>query len=625
MSSPSVCLLARRALLPVVLASALLASELVVPIPAIRAADTEWIVPVPGRVVAPFREPISRYAAGHRGVDFAAAPGTPVKAANDGHVTFAGTVAGALHVVVGHENGIRTSYSYLASVVVSSGQRVQRGQVVGTAGGIGEAHGAGVTHFGVRIGDRYVDPMLLFRPPDLTEMVRLVPPPERATAGRSTAAQERRQLERESDDDEGDCAGGIPLIEQACDVGEDVAGVAVDGARGVGDAAVAVGEGVEWVGSEAQRHFEAGLEFAIDVGGDVGRWIESHIDEIRAAAVALVEGVDLIESVGQTIVKVAEALIELGERVYEHLFACPQPDSRSAADQPTTDNLAIAVGGFDSSLRRRADGSITSGFEPRWREFGYGADQVSYFSYGRGETYQASETHGDLHQEARDLGEQIKARAAAEPGRAVDLFGHSQGGVVVALFLQEVYRGHEDEYPPIENVVTYASPLQGTPTANLGTSAEHTLAPDLIPGGLESFHLDSTALEQLCEGSPTIDGLWRRPPPKSVRFLSIAGMEDLVVPSPSTEVPGGATEIIVQVGDPLGLDDHSGIVKDDDAISATQAHLRGETVGGCGVLAGSIGDGYAAVVRATTAAADALAVESDIDLPDPGRPEGEVP
>ena len=38
------------------------------------------------------------YAAGHRGVDLAAAPGTPVRAANDGVVSFAGTVAGTLHV-----------------------------------------------------------------------------------------------------------------------------------------------------------------------------------------------------------------------------------------------------------------------------------------------------------------------------------------------------------------------------------------------------------------------------------------------------------------------------------------------------------------------------------------------
>jgi hypothetical protein len=95
-------------------------------------------------------------------------------------------------------------------------------------------------------------------------------------------------------------------------------------------------------------------------------------------------------------------------------------------------------------------------------------------------------------------------------------------------------------------------------------------------------------------------------------------MEDLVVPSPSTEVPGAATEIVVAVGD-HGLDDHSGIVADDDAISATQTHLRGEAVGGCGVLAGSVGDLYANVVREVSVAASVLEVESEVEALRPRR------
>ena len=81
--------------------------------------------PVGGPVVRPFTEPTRAYAAGHRGVDFAAAPGTPVRAANDGIVSFAGNVAGSLHVVVAHGGGIRTSYSFLATVDVRTGQHVR--------------------------------------------------------------------------------------------------------------------------------------------------------------------------------------------------------------------------------------------------------------------------------------------------------------------------------------------------------------------------------------------------------------------------------------------------------------------------------------------------------------------
>src|SRR5215207_10969035 len=94
-----------------------------------------WLRPVDGAVVHPFEEPVSAYGAGHRGADLAAAPGTPVRAANDGVVSFAGTVAGTLHVTVAHAGGLRTSYSFLAGASVRTGQTVSRGDVLGATGG----------------------------------------------------------------------------------------------------------------------------------------------------------------------------------------------------------------------------------------------------------------------------------------------------------------------------------------------------------------------------------------------------------------------------------------------------------------------------------------------------------
>ena len=78
--------------------------------------------PVAGRSCARSSSRSRRTRAGHRGVDFAAPAGAAVRAANDGVVTFAGRVAGALHVVVAHDGGIRTSYSFLASVDVRVGE-----------------------------------------------------------------------------------------------------------------------------------------------------------------------------------------------------------------------------------------------------------------------------------------------------------------------------------------------------------------------------------------------------------------------------------------------------------------------------------------------------------------------
>jgi murein DD-endopeptidase MepM/ murein hydrolase activator NlpD len=137
--------------------------------------ETAWLQPVAGRVVRPFQAPRTRFGRGHLGVDFAAAPGTPVHAVGAGTVEFAGVVARVRHVVVRHAGGLRTSYSYLESIRVRRGQTVRRGAVLGTSGGRGENHEPGVFHLGLRRGATFVDPMQLFAPPDLSETVHLAP------------------------------------------------------------------------------------------------------------------------------------------------------------------------------------------------------------------------------------------------------------------------------------------------------------------------------------------------------------------------------------------------------------------------------------------------------------------
>ena len=140
----------------------------VTPVPVARAGD--WSPPVDGPVLRRFEPPAGPYGPGHRGVDFAATPGTPVRAAGAGVVSFAGRVAGAFHVVVAHAvpsegGGLRTSYGYLRSVAVIRGAGVQQGAVLGISGGTGAGHTSGVVHFGLRVGGEYRDPLGLFGPP----------------------------------------------------------------------------------------------------------------------------------------------------------------------------------------------------------------------------------------------------------------------------------------------------------------------------------------------------------------------------------------------------------------------------------------------------------------------------
>ena len=127
--------------------------------------------PVDGPVVDGFRPPTAPYGAGNRGVDYATQPGAAVRAAAAGMVAFSGRVGAGRHVVVLHADGIRTSYSFLASLDVRRGQRVVAGQPLGTS--------AAALHFGARAGDAYLDPLQLLAVVGRAQ-VRLVPDVERA-------------------------------------------------------------------------------------------------------------------------------------------------------------------------------------------------------------------------------------------------------------------------------------------------------------------------------------------------------------------------------------------------------------------------------------------------------------
>ncbi len=120
--------------------------------------------PVPAPVVAEFQPPLLRWLPGHRGLDFAVAAGTVVRAPRGGVVLFAGPVAGRGIVVIGH-GALRSTYEPVAPLVVV-GQRVASGQVIGrVAPGAGHCGGEPLClHWGLRRGEAYLDPRLLIRP-----------------------------------------------------------------------------------------------------------------------------------------------------------------------------------------------------------------------------------------------------------------------------------------------------------------------------------------------------------------------------------------------------------------------------------------------------------------------------
>ncbi|MDX2231942.1 MAG: M23 family metallopeptidase [Leptolyngbyaceae cyanobacterium bins.349] len=97
-------------------------------------------------------QPGTNQVAFHSGVDLAAAVGTPVLAVGAGTIAFAGTQGayGNL-VVVNHAEGLQTRYAQLGRIQVRVGQRVSRGQPLGTVGTSGRPSSAAPhLHFEVR-------------------------------------------------------------------------------------------------------------------------------------------------------------------------------------------------------------------------------------------------------------------------------------------------------------------------------------------------------------------------------------------------------------------------------------------------------------------------------------------
>lgn len=102
--------------------------------------------------------PILGYSRLHKGIDFAAVHGTPVRAVNDGMVSFAGRNAGnGNYIRLTHSGTLGTSYSHLSRILVAPGIRVQQGQVIGYVGSTGLSTGPHL-HFEVYHNGQAVNP-----------------------------------------------------------------------------------------------------------------------------------------------------------------------------------------------------------------------------------------------------------------------------------------------------------------------------------------------------------------------------------------------------------------------------------------------------------------------------------
>ncbi len=98
----------------------------------------------------------------HSGVDIGNPTGTPIYAADDGTVVFAGWYGGYGKLVrVVHTSTMQTYYAHMSTINVQVGQKVKKGEVLGAVGSTGNSTGPHL-HFEVRINGGTVNPLNYF-------------------------------------------------------------------------------------------------------------------------------------------------------------------------------------------------------------------------------------------------------------------------------------------------------------------------------------------------------------------------------------------------------------------------------------------------------------------------------
>jgi murein DD-endopeptidase MepM/ murein hydrolase activator NlpD len=113
------------------------------------------------------RHPVLHTIRAHRGVDYAAATGTPIKAAGDGRVIFRGVQGGYGNtIILQHGGNITTLYAHMSRfhADVRQGSRVRQGQVIGYVGMSGLATGPHL-HYEYRVNGVHRDPLTVELPP----------------------------------------------------------------------------------------------------------------------------------------------------------------------------------------------------------------------------------------------------------------------------------------------------------------------------------------------------------------------------------------------------------------------------------------------------------------------------
>ena len=127
-------------------------------------SNATWTTPVSGyRLTSAFgmrKHPVLGIVRMHNGIDMACAQGTPIYATRAGTVTRTSYQAGGAgnYVSINHLDGFSSIYMHMTHYVVSQGQSVSQGQLIGYVGSTGISTGPHL-HFGISYAGTYVNPL----------------------------------------------------------------------------------------------------------------------------------------------------------------------------------------------------------------------------------------------------------------------------------------------------------------------------------------------------------------------------------------------------------------------------------------------------------------------------------
>ncbi|MDP9022632.1 MAG: peptidoglycan DD-metalloendopeptidase family protein, partial [Actinomycetota bacterium] len=225
---------------------------------------------------------------------------------------------------------------------------------------------------------------------------------------------------------------------------------------------------------------------------------------------------------------------------------------------PPNPNHVIGVAGLGS----RSGGKTKKPLD--LTHLGYDPQDVTYFSYagrrpgapadGSGDqlSYGPQHTFLGVERAARRLRDQLRAHARANPGQAVDLVGHSMGGIVVLHYLLTLHDPANPTLPPVAHAVTLASPVQGADLATaVRLAATDAMLRSVIDGVAPLVGLprhDDQALRDLAVASPLVRELasaweqalrdrWGGPLAAGTQVLTVGGSRDVTVPEHRSELP----------------------------------------------------------------------------------------